>query len=126
MSTPLRDARAHLDKAREFLSAAEIELAGDWYNAATSSAVLSGINAKDAICLRLTGKTGKAQDHSSAVPELRKAGPHAAPLATTLAQLLKLKSRSQYQTTSVAKREAESAVRWATQMYETAEQIVHG
>ena len=124
MNAPLRDARAPLDKAREFLSAAEIELDGEWYNAATSSAVLSGINSKDAVCLKLTGRTGKAQDHNSAVPELRKAGPRAAPLAPVLARLLKLKTRSQYQTASVAKREAESAVRWATQMYDTAEQIV--
>lgn len=44
----LATARAHLAKAREFLDAADVELSGELYNAATSNAVLAGINAKDA------------------------------------------------------------------------------
>lgn len=51
----LDEARAHLAKAREFLTAAELNLDLDLFNAATSNAVISGINSKDAICLRLTG-----------------------------------------------------------------------
>ena len=49
MGTPLQDAKAHLIKAREFLDAAESEVSAERYNAATSNAVLSGINSKDAI-----------------------------------------------------------------------------
>lgn len=124
MSTPLQDARAHLAKARKFLDAAELEFNAEWYNAATSSAVLSGINAKDAMCLKLTGATGKGQDHSTAVPELKKAGKAAAAVAPTLGRLLKMKTRAQYQTTAIATRDAESAVRWAGQLYAAAEQIV--
>jgi hypothetical protein len=45
----LDDARAHLAKAQEFLAAAEFTLDLDLFNAATSSAVSSGINSKDAI-----------------------------------------------------------------------------
>lgn len=49
--TALSDARAHLRKAREFLEAAELNLDFELNNAATSSAVTGGINAKDAVCL---------------------------------------------------------------------------
>jgi len=58
--TALDEARAHLAKAREFLTAAELDLDLDLFNVATSNAVISGINAKDATCLRLTGTTGKS------------------------------------------------------------------
>lgn len=71
----LEDARGHLRKAREFLDAAELELSVDLNTAAASSAVLAGVNAKDAICLRLVGRTAKSDDHRKAVPELAAAGP---------------------------------------------------
>lgn len=58
--TALSDARAHLSKSREFLQAAEINRDLDLYNAATSDAVISGINSKDAVCLALIGRTRKA------------------------------------------------------------------
>ena len=61
-------AHAHLAKAREFLEAAELEHSQDLYNAATSNAVLSGINSKDAICLKLAGKT-KAQYQTTGIAE---------------------------------------------------------
>ena len=55
--TALADARSHLAKAREFLEAARSSHEQDMFNAAASNAVIAGINAKDAICLRLTGVT---------------------------------------------------------------------
>jgi len=125
MATPLHDAKAHLVKAQEFLAAAESEVSAERYNAATSNAVLSGINSKDAICLKLTGATGKGDDHKSAVPELERAGKAAAVLAPALERLLKLKTRAQHQTTSMAKKDAESAVRWASQLYEATVGIVN-
>jgi uncharacterized protein (UPF0332 family) len=124
MGTPLQDAKAHLTKAQEFLAAAESELDVERFNAATSNAVLSGVNSKDAICLKLTGATGKADDHKAAVPELARTGRLGAELAPTLERLLKLKTRAQYQVASMAKKDAESAVRWATQLYEAAERTV--
>ena len=124
MGTPLQDARAHLGKAQEFLAAAESEATAERFNAATSNAVLSGINSKDVICLTLTGITGKGEDHRSAVPELKRSGKAGADLAPTLERLLRLKTRAQYQTRSMAKKDAESAVRWAYQLYEAAQRIV--
>ena len=125
-------ARMHLAKAREFLTAAELALDLELFNAAASNAVISGINSKDAICLRLTGRSTKADDHSSAVAELRVAGgtgPHGAATkqaAATLGRLLKMKSRSQYQTIDVAPADATRAFEWAQRLLVAATDIVRG
>ena len=66
--------RQHLNKADEFLAAARLGLDAGLANAAASNAVLSGINSKDAICLALTSRTSKSQNHLQAVEELRRAG----------------------------------------------------
>ena len=58
--TYLSDARAQLDKAREFLESARDGYDFDRFNAAASSAVISGINSKDAICLRVDFRTSGA------------------------------------------------------------------
>ncbi len=120
----LSEARAHLRKAREFREAAENSLGCELYNAATSSAVTSGINAKDAICLTLTGTTGKSEHHLDAVAELRAAGQTSRPLAPTLGRLLKLKNKSQHQTVDVARADAVKAVAWAAALVEGASGIV--
>jgi uncharacterized protein (UPF0332 family) len=129
--TALSDAREHLRKAKEFLEAAELNLDLDLFNAATSNAVVSGINAKDAICLALVGKTSKSEAHDQAVPELEAAGAgsqqHAKTterLATTLGRLLRLKNKSQYQELSVARTDAVSAVKWAQILVDAASDIV--
>jgi hypothetical protein len=63
-----------LGKAREFLTAIGFSFDLELVTAATSSAVISGINAKDAICLRLTGKMGETENHLSAVEGLNACG----------------------------------------------------
>lgn len=73
--TAMDEARAHWDKAREFLEAAEMTRDMNLHNAATSDAVVSGINSKDTICLVLVGRSRKADRHDEAVAELRAAGP---------------------------------------------------
>lgn len=122
--TALADARAHLRKAREFLDAAELNLDCGLVNAAASSAVTSGINAKDAICLALTGSTAKTDNHADAVAELRRAGSTSKALATTLGRLLNLKNKSQYQTIDVAHADAVKAVEWARKLVDGAAGIV--
>jgi uncharacterized protein (UPF0332 family) len=64
--TPVEEANLHLAKAKEFLEAAETTLEMELFSAATSSAVTSGINSKDAVCLRLTGHTEKSDNHVKA------------------------------------------------------------
>jgi uncharacterized protein (UPF0332 family) len=47
--TALEEAQLHLSKAREFLEAADASRDRKLYNAATSDAIISAINSKDAI-----------------------------------------------------------------------------
>lgn len=86
--------------------------------------MLAGINAKDVVCLRLTGVTGKTDNHASAIVELGGAGPAGNALKQTFARLLKLKSKAQYQSAPVASSDAVNAVRWATKMVESAVEVV--
>lgn len=120
----LEDARAHLAKAREFLEAAQLNQELDLFNAATSNAVTSGINSKDAICLKLTGRTGKTENHDDAAGELARCAPAGRALAPTLRRLLKLKTRAQYQTTSMAESDAARAIDWAARLLEGAQRVV--
>ena len=118
--------RQHLNKAEEFLTAARLGLEAGLANATASNAVLSGINSKDAICLALTGRTSKSQDHLRAVEELRRAGRSGKNLAPMLQRLLQLKSRSQHENDSVSLRDATSAVAWATRLFEAACEVTNG
>ena len=120
----LRDAKAHLTKAEEFYEAASLSMDLDLFNAATSNAVTSGINSKDAICLKLTGTTGKSDNHAAAVGELRKAGKAGAEVAADLQRLLGAKTKSQYRAVGVAKKDAENAIRWARNLLDTAQRVV--
>ncbi|GEP40362.1 hypothetical protein NPS01_40250 [Nocardioides psychrotolerans] len=124
--TALDDAQAHLVKAREFLEAARLDLTWNHVNAATSNAVISGINSKDAICLRLTGTTRKRDNHHDAVAELKAAGPAGAALASTLGRLLKLKTKAQYQSRLAAPGDAAKAIEWAGRLLDEAETVVTG
>lgn len=117
------EARAHLAKAREFLDAARLEIDADLLTAAASSAVLAGINAKDAICLRLTGRTSKSDDHRAAVPELAAAGPAGKALESTFRRLLALKTSAQYQAAPISRANAAKALDWATRMVDTARDV---
>jgi len=122
----LTSARAHLAKAREFLEAAEVNRDLELYNAATANAVTSGINSKDAICLALTGRTDKGDNHEEARAELREAGPAGRALGPTLGRLLRLKPKAQYLQASVAASEALKAVEWATRLLDGAQEVVSG
>jgi hypothetical protein len=122
--TALTDARSHLAKARELLEAADVELSGALYTAATSSSVLAGINAKDAICLRTAGRTTKGDDHRAAVAELRASGPAGAALASTFRRLIAMKTRAQYTAGPVSAADAHRAVDWAARMVEDAGDVV--
>lgn len=121
---PLQTARRHLDKAREFLDAAEVSLDLNMFNAAVSNAVVSGINSKDAICLRLTGRTRNNRNHADAAKELNQAGKRARDLAPTLTRLLKAKSKAQYQSVTATRSEAVKAIQQATTLFNAAQDIV--
>lgn len=120
----LEQARGHLRKAQEFLEAGQLTLDLDMFDAATSSAVHSGINSKDAMCLKLAGTTGKTQNHNDASAELRKAGRKAAAVADDFKRLLTVKPKAEYQSTAMARSEAIKAVERAQRLYNAALEIV--
>jgi uncharacterized protein (UPF0332 family) len=124
--TALDEARAHLAKAREFLEAADLTNDLQLYNAAASNAVTSGINSKDAICLALTGRTKKSDNHAEAIAELKGAGSAGRDSSTTLSRLLRLKSKSQYQAASVSAADAAKSIDWAARLFETAQTVASG
>ena len=120
----LLDARAHVGTAHEFVEAAVFNRDLELFDAATSAAVISGINSKDAICLRLAGVTRKSEDHAAAISELKAVGPAAGALAPTLSRLLTLRTKSQYAAASVVAVDAAKAVEWATRLLQVAEDVV--
>ena len=120
------DAAGHLTKAREFLEAAAAAHDAGQHSAAASSAVVSGINAKDAICLVLTGTTGKSEDHRVASTELRRTGPLGAGCANDLDRLLVIKSRVQYQSAPTSSTDSAKAVERARRLVAAAAQIAAG
>lgn len=111
-------------KAREFLEAAQSNHDLGLYNAATSNAVTASINAKDAICLKRTGRTEKTENHHAATAELSAAGREGRALESTFGRLLRLKPRSQYLSTLVSASDAAKSIEWATRMVESAREIV--
>jgi uncharacterized protein (UPF0332 family) len=122
--TARNEAEGHLKKARDFLEAARTDLEFALLDPATSNAVLAGINAKDVICLMLTGTTKKTDNHASAIGELRSAGPAGADLVSTLQRLLKLKTKSQYQSAAVSHSDAERSIEWAQRMVDAAQSVM--
>jgi len=122
----LRQAAVHLRKAKEFYAAGRDSLAENRFNAATSDAVVSGINSQDVICLMLTGRTGKADDHRQAVTELRSAGQDGRAAAMPLSRLLAVKTKSQYAPELITATDAEKAVDRAATMLVVAERLVAG
>lgn len=117
-------AQSHLRKSGEFLEAARSNLTQGWYAAAASCAVTSGINAKDALCLTLTGNTRKTDRHHEAVQELRAAGAVGRGVTPTFERLLRLKDRSQYRSEPISSTDAAKAVDWASRIYSAALQAV--
>ena len=87
---------------------------------------MTALDAKDAICLKLTGRTNKADSHDEARAELRAAGPAGRALEPTFARLLRLKPRAQYQQGSVIASDAAKAVEWAARMFDRAQEVVSG
>jgi len=118
------EALDHLRKAQEFLDAARAALDARWHNAAASSAVTAGINAKDALCFASVGRSIAGDDHKAAVGELRALGPAGRESAVALDRLLGLKDRAQYERRSVTATDARAAVRRAATLIEAAGQIV--
>lgn len=118
------DAEGHLRKAASFLETARTNLEFELYDPATSDAVVAGINAKDVICLMLTGVTNKTENHAAAINELRVAGQAGGEMVSVFQRLLRLKAKAQYQSAAVSAADASKAVEWAQRMVDTARDVL--
>lgn len=116
--------------AHEFLAAADLLLADETLlKPGTSSAVLAGIAAADAICGLLLGRWAHGADHSQAVSLLESVilpkaiGTTSTALATKLTRLLELKNASQYTGVPLARATAHRALENATTLVDIADLI---
>ena len=118
------DARAYLDKAREFLRAAEDSLELGNRVAAAGNAVHAGIGATGAITAVRAAVVWKGE-HSQASAHLEKVGgDEGRKAATHLRRLLPLKNRAEYDPEPISATEAKAAVTAAARMVRIAEQAV--
>ena len=118
------DARAYLDKAREFQRAAEDSLGLGNHVAAAGNAVHAGIGAADAITAARAAVVWKGE-HSQAPLHLEKVGgEEGRKAAPQLRRLLPLKNRAEYDPEPISATEARAAVAAAARMVRIAEQTV--
>ena len=111
------DARSRLRQAKAHLLASEL-MAEENSDVSTSDAVLAGIAAADALCchhLRVRSADG---DHSRAVELLASVD---AAAAVKLRKLVGVKTRAQYDVSTVSAREAKVARRLAAELVTLAE-----
>ena len=120
-------ARSFLQKAEEYLAAAEDSLVSERSTPAAGDAIHAGISAKDAIVSALTGSTGKNKSHATAAKELAQAlgqRPEASPAEKALRELLSAKAEVEYGVTLVTQAKAAALVRRARTLVELAGTIV--
>jgi HEPN domain-containing protein len=117
-------ARAYLDKAREYLAAAEEELRAGRRIAATSLAIHAGINAADAVTGARLGRRAAGQDHDEVLALLSEAGADGTELHEQLVRLLPLKTKAEYDPADIPKAAAEKAVERARRCVQVAQRVV--
>ncbi len=105
-----------LERAQEFLSAAQGSFARGHFQAATANAAHAAIAAMDAVTVFHVGKRSASERHEDAVDLLGTLGladPTFAKRLTQFGRLLGLKTKAEYADAVVTRREAEDAVQSA-------------
>lgn len=124
------EARARLQQAEAFLTAAELVLADDTDAAtpgvAAALSVLAGIAACDAACCAKLRKRSRGQDHLAAVNLVGGVAPHGEALAKDLRRLLAAKDESHYGVTLVSAAKAKRLVGYARRQIELATDVLAG
>jgi len=111
----LSDARVFLDKAREFLRAAQDSLELSNNTAAVGNAVHAGILASDAISAVRT-RTVWRGEHAQAAGHLETAGEDGKLAARQLRRLLPMKTRAEYEPAPIRPADARAAVQAAERL----------
>ena len=123
-SASAADARAYLDKSREFLRAAEDSLELGNRMAAAGNAVHAGVGAADAITAARAAVVWKGEHSQSPAHLERVGGDDGRKAAAHLRRLLPLKNRAEYDPDPISPAEAKGAVTAAIRIVRIAEQTV--
>ncbi len=120
--TPVTAAEAsrHLDKAMEYLRAAQYALESGDLDAAGGNAVLAGINAADCVSGVVNGNRWNGA-HEQATAHAKTAGPDGRAVGAQLAKLLRKKTQAHYEQTRLRPAEAADLVKAAERAVEVAE-----
>ena len=117
------DARSYLDKAQEFLRAAQHSLELSNHTAAVGNAVHAGIAAGDALSAART-RTVWRGEHAQAAGHLEAAGDEGGQAARQLRRLLPMKTRAEYDPAPMRAADARTAVQAAERMVTLAVQAL--
>jgi hypothetical protein len=119
------EASAYLDKASEFLQAAQDSLGLRNYVAATGNAVHAGIAAADAISAAMVGSVW-AGEHSVAARHVESTGPAGQKAAPQLRRLVALKNRAEYDPKPIPAADARAALEAAERLVQIAQRSISG
>lgn len=112
--------QGRLEKAQQFITAAELLGDLDTPDVFVSLCVLAGIAAADTICCARLGVHWQGDDHTGAVELLRRASAPDHP--TRLATLLSMKSKAGYTSVRTSRTDVKKAGRAARELVQAAEQ----
>ena len=119
------ETRQYMEKARQFLWAAEDTMKEGLHTAAAGNAIHAGISAADA----LSGAVLEwrwAGEHDQAPAFLESIGNAGKDAAKRLRRLLSYKTKAEYDSAPISKKEAETALRAAQSLVQLAETHVEG
>ncbi len=120
--TPLSASAAlrHLEKANEYLRAAQHSLEAGDLDAAGGNAVLAGVNAADCVSGVVNANRWNGP-HEQAAAHVKRSGEEGRAVAAQLAKLLRKKSQAHYEQTRLRPAEVADLVRAAERAIEVAE-----
>lgn len=123
--TPLTTAEAHrhLEKAQEYLRAAQRSLTGGDLAAAAGNAVLAGINAADCVSGMIQGNRWNGA-HEQAAAHVKKAGTDGRVVAAQLGKLVRKKTQVHYEQTRIRPKQASELVQAAERALAAAELVM--
>jgi len=116
-------ARAYVNKAEEYLSAAVAELEAGRTIASTSLAIDAGINASDAVTGVRLGQRAAGQDHDEVLILLRTAGPDGLTVVKDLIRLLPMKTKAECEPDDIPRSDAVKALERARRIVEVARRV---
>lgn len=110
------DIADHIDRAREFLAAAQECFESKLYSPAVSSAVHAGIHASDVMTGHFLGVRSSSDNHNDAIALLVSAGPNGKRASTQLKRLLNGKPNAQYDPAPISASNARAALSQAERL----------